>query len=137
MSLFGDVVEIINDIADNVLGVEMDVIHKAITGQDGRGKPTYATPVTRRALVIQQRKQVYAGEGKSVWTRAYVGFLFTVPDTAAVAPFVRNNPIDPNDIITLPDGTTGPIVLSGGLLDGETQKTLYNEVYLGEASASE
>lgn len=132
MSLFADVVAICNDVAEG-LGVEVDVTVKAWIAQDRLGGPTYAAPASYRALVIQQRKQVYDSlSATMVWTKAYVAFLFPVPETTPTPPHVRQNPIDPRDLVILPDGTTGPIVLSGGLLDGETSKPLYNEVYLGE-----
>lgn len=133
MSLFADVVETLNGLADDVLQVEVNIVHKAWIGQTALGGPSYATPVTYRGIAIQQRKQVYDGQAATlVWTKAYVAFLFPVPDTTPTAPHQRQNPIDPRDKIYLPDGTTGPIVLSGGLLDGETSKPLYNEIYLGE-----
>lgn len=122
-------------IADNItksLGFQPTVYHRAWTGQNGFGTETYtAAPGTaRRAVVDLTRKQVTTTTGKLVTVVATVIFLENVPANGAPG---RREPIDPRDIITLPDGTTGPILdAPSAVVDGATGVPFFNQVMIGE-----
>ena len=55
-------------------------------------------------------------------------FVRPIPDEGTAG---RREPIDPRDKITLPDGTAGPIINTGGLVSGGTGKPYMLEVWLG------
>ena len=118
-------------IADTVTkGVQVNVTHEAWTGQNGHGTETYAAAVTRKAIVDLTRKQRPTASGKLVNVVATVIILEPVLPNGAAGRF---EPIDPRDKLTLPDGTTGPI-LNGpnSVMDPATSRGLFNEIYLGE-----
>ncbi len=60
-------------------------------------------------------------------SRASVLFL----DIAALVTATGGAGIDDNDIITLPDGTTGPILNLAGFTDAGTGHPVATEVFLG------
>jgi hypothetical protein len=105
------------------------VQHAAWIGQDGFGADTWAAPVSRAALVDLTRKLRATQNGRLVMTVASITFLDVLSANGASG---RTEPIDDRDKITLPDGTTGPIVSVGGFMDALTGRPLLNEVLLGE-----
>jgi hypothetical protein len=121
-------------IAASILAsVKGDVVHQAWTGQDGKGTDTYASPVTLKAIVDRTRKQKFTTTGKLVTVAATLTFIDPIADTTATDPAMpRNNPIDPRDLLTLSDGTTGPILSVGGVEDAGTQRGFINEVTIGD-----
>lgn len=88
------------------------------TGQTGAGKPTYAAAVLEPAIVDWQQRRVRTKSGAEAVSRAYVGFLRPVA-------------IDEKDKITLPDGTTGPILDMSGFVDRATGAPFFVQVWLG------
>lgn len=84
----------------------------------GEGVVTYSAAVQRKALVVYKQGAVRRQDGQLVQYRAVVYFLEDVVVTM-------------QDIVTLPDGTTGPIVNIGGFADRLTGRSYYKEVYLG------
>ena len=122
-------------IADSVtkdLGVQPTITHQAWTGQNGFGTDTFAAGVARRAVVDLTRKQRPTATGKLVTIVATVTILETVAPNGAAG---RREPIDPRDIITLPDGTTAPILdVPDAVVDPVTNRPFFNTVVLGELS---
>jgi hypothetical protein len=117
------------DIADTVTSsLQASVVHSAFTGQDAFGKPTYATAVSRLAIVEYKIRQHMTATGKLVESRAKVSFIRPIAPNGAAN---RSEPIDTRDKIILPDGTTGPIVDVVGLVDPTTNRTYLSEVYIG------
>lgn len=127
----GDIIRSGIAIADNVtVGVQVNVSHEAWTGQNGLGTPTYAAAVTRQAIVDLTRKQRMTATGVLVNVVATVIILETVAPNGAAG---RREPIDPRDIITLPDGTTGPIFdAPASVVDPATNRPFFNQIYIGE-----
>jgi hypothetical protein len=109
--------------------VQVDVIHEAWIGGDGYGKPVYAAPVIRKALVQEgtnQHRRMPSGD--VITARAAVTFLDPVPPNGTPG---RREPIDPRDRITLPSGLTGPIVeAQGGMIDPSTNAPYISSFWL-------
>jgi hypothetical protein len=119
-------------IANKVVeSVKCDVTFEPWIGQNGKGADQYGTPVTLRALVDPTKRQRFTQSGALVMTFATLTILDAVADTAANTGETREQPIDPRDIIRLPDGGTAPIVQTGGFTDPSTGRPLLNEVILG------
>jgi len=102
------------------------------TGSDGFGTKTYNPPQTSagiqlRAIVDWKQKQVRTQTGVLSVSRASVMFL----DNAAVVAATAGQGIGDNDLIILPDGTTGPIIDMAGFIDAGTTHPLATEVFLG------
>jgi hypothetical protein len=108
--------------------LQVDVTHYAWLGQSGYGDITYASPVTLPALVDQRLSEVRTASGELVNTKAHITFIRVVPPSGGAG---RNEPIDARDKIVLPDGTTGPIVATSGLVDPSTARPYVLEVFLG------
>ena len=123
-------------IADTItksLGFQGTISHQAWTGQNEYGAATYATAVPRRAVIDMTRKQRLTEAGKLVTVIASITILERVADTTPLAGQTRFQPIDDRDIITLPDGTTGPILSGpGAVLDPDTNRGFFNAIELGE-----
>lgn len=115
--------------SDLTRSLQATVTIAAWNGQDLRGKNTHATAVPYAALVEMTRKQKYTSTGKLVMTLAVITILDPVADTMATG---RMNPIDPRDIVTLPDGQTQPIVDIKSFVDAGLNRPFYNEITLGE-----
>jgi hypothetical protein len=85
---------------------------------DEFGAPTYKSAVVRRALVDLKQGRVRTTTGELAEYRAAVTFLAPVN-------------VGLNDAITLPDGTTGPILSTDGFADPLTKRGYVTTVYLG------
>jgi hypothetical protein len=92
------------------------------------GKPVYGTAVARLALVEYTDALSRRTTGEEVKSRAKVTFLVPIEANGADN---RQEPIDPRDRITLPDGTSGPILSINGLVDPSTEEPYLYEVSLG------
>lgn len=101
---------------------------EAWTGQNIDGDPTFATAVPFEAVVELRSDLKTNAEGLEVLSKTKL--TITRPIAATVAAN-RDNPIDALDKITLPDGTTGPIITTAGLVAGETDAPYMLEVWLG------
>lgn len=95
------------------------VKHTPFLSVDGSGSRTYGSTVLRPALVDWKQRQVRTMTGELTVSRASVTFL----DPAVV--------INDDDIIVLPDGTTGPILDMSGFIDGGTGNPFFTQVWLG------
>lgn len=102
------------------------VSYQRYVSQDGFGTPTYAAVVSLQALVDWKQRHVTNEQGELVTTSATVTFL----DVAALLAATGAGGLSDNDLIVLPDGTTGPIVGFGGFLDAGTGKPFATEVML-------
>jgi hypothetical protein len=103
---------------------------RAWTGADAYGAQTYAATKSYRAIVDLKQQERKTLTGKIVMVRATITLLQPISANGATG---RLEPVDPRDIVTLPDGTTGPIVDvgPGGIIDPATGHPLFSELYLG------
>ena len=116
------------------LPLHVTVTHKAWTGQDYEGTPTYDNNnlgTQRLALVERKQKLVRSMSGTEEMSSTYIAFIEEVAPTTPTAGFTRTNPIDVNDVFTLPDGTTGPVLAVDGFFDGGTSVPYYSQIWLG------
>lgn len=113
------------------LSLHVTVVHMAWTGQDMFGAPTYEITTNRLALAERKQKLVRTIAGTEELSQHYVAFLEEIAPTTPTIPGTRTNPIDVNDVLVLPDGTTGPILAVDGFYDGGTGVPFYSQVYLG------
>ncbi len=112
MSLL-DVVRSAVKIADHVTKtLQCLVSFERYLSQDGYGTKTYANPANLRAIVELKQQQVRSTSGELSVSRASVLFL-DVAGLKVVAP----SGVSVNDRVTLPDGTTGPILNLSGFRD--------------------
>ena len=98
--------------------LQVSVTHAAFSSVDGYGKPSYASGVSRKALVESANRLIRTAAGQEVLSRTKVTFLSPVSVTT-------------KDRITLPDGSTGPILDVRGLVDPSTSAPYMVEVFLG------
>jgi hypothetical protein len=127
MSLL-DVVRSAVKIADNVTKpLQATVTYQRYLSSDAYGTKVYGGVVSLRAIVDWKQKQLRTPEGVLSVSRASVMFL----DVAALVSATSGNGIDDNDLIVLPDGTTGPILDMAGFIDAGTKQPLATEVFLG------
>lgn len=115
-------------VADKVTKpLQSSVSYERRTGQDAFGTPTYAAAVDLDALIDWKARQVRTPAGLLTVSRAVITFL----DADALSAATGGAGIDDNDKLTLPDGTTGPILDLGGFIDPGTGVPVATEVFLG------
>ncbi len=116
-------------IADSVTkDLQCYVMYTKSAGVDYEGNPgTPGAPIELRAIVDWKQAQVRTQGGELTVTRATVLFL----DIDAIIAATNGEGIGDEDIIILPDGTTGPILDMGGFIDAGTGHPLATEVFLG------
>lgn len=88
---------------------------------------TYASAVPLKAIVDFKARQVRTKEGVLSATRATITLL----DIAAVVAATGGEGIGNNDIFTLPDGDTGPILDLDGFVDAGTGHPIATTVMQG------
>ena len=98
--------------------LQATVTHKAYASDDGYGKPSYATGVSRTAIVERRQKFVRTKSGDEKLSLARILFVGPVS-------------IDERDLITLPDGSEQPILRITGVVDATTNAEYVVEVELG------
>lgn len=103
----------------NAGNLQATVTHEAFVSQTAKGVRSYGAPVSRPALVEFKNHSVVSATGEMSVARATVTFL----DASVV--------ITDDDRITLPDGTTGPIIDRVGLVDKLTGQPVLTQIYLG------
>lgn len=110
--------------------LQATVTHRAWTGQDETGKATYASAVSRTAIVEQRQRMLRQRDGTEIMTAAMLTFLAPIAANGAAT---RREPIDPRDVFTLPDGTSGPVVDVAGLTDAGSASgaSFYYQVAIG------
>lgn len=87
--------------------------------QDVYGEPVRSAAVATPAIVEMKLRMVRSSGGELVSCRATVTFL----DPAVV--------VHLKDKLTLPDGTSGPILDAVGMTDRGTGKPFLTQVYIG------
>jgi hypothetical protein len=107
--------------------LQATVSYSRYIGEDAYGTKTYATAVNLAAITDWKQKQVRTLSGVLSVTRSSVMFL----DINALNAATNGEGIDDNDLIVLPDGTTGPILDMSGFIDAGTGHPLATEVLLG------
>ena len=114
--------------------IQATVTHKAWIGQTGYGGESYAAPVNRKAIVDLTRRMRTRGDGTVIAIAATIIFLETVPANGTVTVPPRSEPIDDRDVITLPDGRTGPIIkIPDAVVDPDASgRPFFTTAYLGE-----
>jgi hypothetical protein len=126
---FNDIIRNGVAIADRLTkDLQAIVTHEAWVGQTGSGRSMYGPPINRKAIVDTRVRDRVTNAGQTVTTRASIQFLEAIEPNGAIG---RVEPIDPRDRITLPDGTSGPIVDIGGFIDGQTNRPYTSEVWIG------
>lgn len=116
-------------IANSVtLDLQVNVTHEPWISDDGQSKPTYGTAATIPAIVVDERKGFRDAIGEVVQSHTRISFLRPITPNGATG---RKEPVDPRDRLTTPDGTTGKVVGSGGMVDRGTGRRFYSEVWLG------
>lgn len=115
-------------VADKVTRpLQSTVSYRRWLEQDGNGDATFATAVDLLAVVDWKQRQVRTITGLLSVSRAAVTFL----DAAALSAATGGTGIGDDDVIVLPDGTTGPILDMAGFIDPGTEIPIATEVYLG------
>lgn len=112
------------------LPLHVTVTHKAWTGQNFEGTPTFSS-VDRKALVERKQKLVKTMSGTEEMSSTYIGIIEEIAPTTAAPGYVRTNPVDVNDVFVLPDGTTVNVLAVDGFFDGGTGAPFYSQVYAG------
>jgi len=107
--------------------LQATVSYEQYIGEDGYGTPTYAAAVDLKAVVDWKQKQLRTQGGILSVSRASVMFI----DIAALVAATGGDGVGDTDRLTLPDGTTGPIIDMSGFLDAGTGTPFATEVYLG------
>lgn len=123
-----DQVASLSNIVDSFKG---EAVLHAWIGQDGAGKDEFAAPIPVRAVISMKKEQRFTSGGSLVLTHATLTVLDTIADTTPNANQQREQPIDPRDKIILPDGSTAPVVDSGGPMDPATSRGFINKIVLG------
>lgn len=103
------------------------VTYERSLGDTGFGSNAYAAPVQLHAIVDWKQKMLRTAGGEMTVSRASVQFL----DIKEVVAATGGAGIDDDDRITLPDGTTGPIIDMSGFIDAGTGHPFATEVFLG------
>lgn len=98
-------------------------------GSDEFGKDSYDSPLLVDALIVQKQQPHFMDNGESVSTKAYIAILRPLPPLEIER---RIDPIDAKDKVTLPDGTTGPIVDATGFVDKGTGRPFFSEIWIGK-----
>jgi hypothetical protein len=129
MAGLADIIRNAVAIADSATDtLQPKVRHAAWIGNDGEGGYQYASAVQRPALVERKQKLVRKADGEQVLSTHVVTFLRPIKKNGAAG---RQEPIDPRDRITLPDGTTSNILSVNAFVDKDTGAGYLHEVYLG------
>lgn len=118
-------------IANKVTGsLQGTVTIRQWVAQDAFGTATYGKTLRIPAIVEQGEKQFNTESGTSITVKATVTFLQPVPVNGAKD---RVEPIDGRDILTLPDGTTGPTLVGAPMIvDPASSKPYFQIVGIGK-----
>ena len=105
-------------------------------GTDEFGDAKYhATQLSIGALVEKRNEAIKGPNGQDTVSKTYIAILEPIDpipsDEMLSSTFKRTGPIDENDVIILPDGTSGPILNVSGFVNKDTNNPYFFEVYLG------
>ena len=98
--------------------LQATITHAAFASDDGYGKATYGTGVSRTAIVERRQKYIRTMAGEEKVSLAKLTFPYPVT-------------INERDKITLPDSTVMPILRIDGVVDPTTNAEYLVEVELG------
>lgn len=113
-------------IADSLTaGVQCNVTYEAFLSADGDGDEEFDTPVLVACVVDQTKRQKTTSTGRLETVIATLTFPRGLSFT-----------IGPKDRITLPDGTTGPLILDApdAVVDPVTGRGFIQSVMIGEVA---
>lgn len=114
-------------IADGLTaGVQSDVTWTPVTSTNGNGDEIFGAPQPLKCVLDQTRRQVTTASGR-------------IATVVATLTFPRGGVnIGPMDKITLPDGTTGPLILDGpdSVFDPVTGRGFITTIHIGEVSSN-
>jgi hypothetical protein len=103
---------------------------KQWVAQDGFGLDTFGKTLRIPAIIEMGEKEFDLQDGVSITTKATITFLQPVPVNGAAG---RVEPIDTRDILTLPDGTTGPTLVGAPMIvDPASSKPYFQIVGIGK-----
>lgn len=120
--------------------LQATVQFRHFVGASGTGERMYLPPegepaIELLAIVDWKQKHLRTPTGELTVSRASVLFLDIVALRAATTVLDGSNlveeGINDQDMIILPDGSTGPIIDMGGFIDADTGHPVYTEVWLG------
>lgn len=124
-SILRSAVAIANKVTKS-LNFQALVSYARLTGTGGYG-PIYAATVTLHAIVDFKQAQVRTRSGVLSVTRATITLL----DINEVIAATVGNGIGNDDVFTLPDGDTGPILDLSGFIDAGTGHPIATTVMMG------
>lgn len=128
MAFPGELLEIGVSIAHGLTpGAQSTCILEQVIGLGPSGDFEYDDPIEVSAVVDYTNKVSIRG-GQIVTVSATVTVLERVEPNLAVIDPPRKNPIDPRDKLTLPDGTTGPIISVPGAVNNPRTGTGFIQV---------
>lgn len=108
--------------------LQCNVTFYAWISDGDNSEPTYASPITLRAVVDLRQRRITSSTGEDIIQKARITFVGPVEPNGASN---RREPIDPRDKIVLPNGYTGPILNVLGPVDPSTGDPYAPEVILG------
>lgn len=127
MSLL-DVVRSVPVIANAITRPLQPVVsYKRLISIDGEGEKNYAAATPLHAIVDYASKQVRTSSGVLTVTRATIDLI----DITEVVAATGGAGIGNDDVFTLPDGDTGPILDIAGFIDAGTGHPVATRVMLG------
>ena len=106
-----------------------DIILHRWVSQDSEGTPTYAAPVPYKAIIDYRQEARQSATGQLRVARAFIAILEPIPPLGASG---RSEPLDERDLVTTPNMSTGPIIETRGLVDGQTNYPYFHEIWLGD-----
>ena len=116
-------------VADTVTkSLQAKVVYRLLLDAgSGKAERVYADPVELPAIVDRKQQSVRTASGEMSVSRSSVLFL----DIEALVRATGGSGVGMFDTITLPDGTTGPILDIKGFVDRSTGHPISTEVFLG------
>jgi hypothetical protein len=129
MAGFADVIEKGIAIAKDVTAtLQAGITIEPWDGQDAQAMPSYDTAVAYDAIVDMTAHLIRDSKGEDVLAKATITILEPISDNGAAG---RLEPVDPRDLITLPDGSTNPILNIQGLVNPDTDSGYMFVITLG------
>lgn len=125
--------EVVADVDTLTATFQVPVEHWAWVGLigDGDDRPRFVdAPIVRNAIVEAAPSSTSAIGGEVTAYSHHIVFLTLIEPNGSEG---RREPIDPRDMLVLPDGTTAPIARISGPMDASTLGRYVTEVWLGAA----
>lgn len=129
MAGFADLVAQGVALADSLTAtLQANCTYEAWLGVDRFGKESYAAGVSMPTLIERKQDLVVDYEGEEVLSLATISILRPITNNGAAG---RQEPIDPRDRFTLPDGTTGRILTVESFVSPTSGAGYFHVVKLG------